>query len=78
MIRPRSCHPRHVAFGSRISNWTAPSPGLALVVALCAAPALGQATNPTMTCEPSSQEVAPGTSVTLDVFLEDAVDVRGY
>ncbi len=77
MIRPSSCHPRHVAFGSRILNWTAPA-RLALVVGLCAAPALGQASRPTMTCELSSDSAHAGTSVTLDLFLEDAVDVRGY
>ncbi|UCC30871.1 MAG: IPTL-CTERM sorting domain-containing protein [Phycisphaerales bacterium] len=31
-----------------------------------------------MTCELSSDDAPPGTSVTLDLFLEDAVDVQGY
>ena len=32
----------------------------------------------TMTCRPSSTTAFPSTSVTLDVFLENASDVRGY
>ncbi|UCE59025.1 MAG: hypothetical protein JSU63_16470, partial [Phycisphaerales bacterium] len=33
---------------------------------------------PAMSCELSSNTAAPSTSVTVDLFLEDAVDVRGY
>jgi hypothetical protein len=56
----------------------APSAALALAVVLSAEPAFGQITNGTMTCELSTNDAPPGTSVTLDLFLEDAVDVQGY
>ena len=78
MIRPRSCQPRRIAFRSRVSNATTATVAIALTVGFCAGPAVAQFTNGTMTCKLSSNTASPGTSVTLDLFLEDVVDVRGY
>ena len=74
----RFCRLRHLAFGSRVSIRTTASAALALAVAFLAAPAFGQSTNGTMTLELSSDGASRATSITLDLYLEDAVDVQGY
>ena len=78
MIRMRSCQLRQVTILARFLNATTATVAVALTVGFCAGPAVAQFTNGTMTCELSSNTASPRTSVTLDLFLEDAVDVRGY
>ena len=49
-----------------------------LVIALRGVPALAQAAAGTMTCKLSSTTAAPESTVTLDLFLQNVSDVRGY
>lgn len=78
MIRSRCCQPRQSSFSSRFLGATTATVAIALTLGFCAGPAVAQFTNGKMTCELSSNTASPSTSVTLDLFLEDAVDVRGY
>ncbi len=78
MMRSTSCRVREVAVDSPRLITIVPCIAVTMIVAVLGAPAVAQPTGGTMTFELSSYDAPAGTSVTLDLFLEDAVDVQGY
>ncbi len=78
MMRSTSCGAWEVAVDFPRLITIVPCIAVTMIVGVLAAPAVAQSTGGTMTFELSSYDAPAGTSVTLDLFLEDAVDVQGY